>query len=88
MSFENIRAVKRLLSSGARAWAEAAHHGSFVVGQGVAVLVVFSCETFDMVIASLNRAFFGSFILMSQHVSLQILKYPSAVRVCAAALDL
>jgi len=38
-----------------------------------------------MVIACLNRAFFRAFILMSKHVSFQVLEYFAAIRVYATA---
>jgi hypothetical protein len=39
-----------------------------------------------VIIASLNGAFLGSFILMRQHVCLQVLKNLSAFLICASSL--
>ena len=73
MSLENISAVEALLGSAAAAWAEAADHGPRIVGQSVSVLVVFSSEPLCVVFARGDWALLGPFVLMRQHVSLEIL---------------
>ena len=82
MSLENISTVEALLGSRARTWAEATHHGSFVVGQGVPILVVFARETFPVVFARHNWAFFRPFALMGEHVGFEVFEEAAAVRTC------
>jgi hypothetical protein len=86
VSLENIGPVEALLGGRARAWAEAAHHGTLVMGQGVSIFVILACKTFLVVLASQDGTFLGSLGLMGQHVGLEILENLSALRVRAATL--
>lgn len=86
MSLEDIGAVKALLGGSARAGAETADHGTFVVRESVPVLVVLPCEALDVVLAGLNWALLRSLRLMSEHVCLQVLERPTAVGNRADAL--
>lgn len=81
MAFEDIGAVEALLGSRARTRAKIANHGALVVRQGVTVLVIFTSKAFLMVLARHNWALFGPLWLMGQHMSLEILEYPTAIRV-------
>ena len=74
VTLEDIGTVKRLLGSRSRAWAEAADHCALVVCEGVAVLVILASETFGVVLAGCNRTLLGALILVSEHVSLEILE--------------
>ncbi len=49
------------------------------------VLVVFPSKAFDMIFACLNRALFGTFVLVCEHVGFQVLEYFAAVWICATA---
>ena len=48
------------------------------MGQGVAVLIVFACNTLNVVFACLNGTLLGSLILVSEHVRLQVLDMSAA----------
>lgn len=60
MTLEDVGAVEALFRGGAGTWAESAYHCPFVVGQGVAVLVVLAGESLDVVLAVQNRALLWS----------------------------
>lgn len=84
MSLEDVRAVEALLGRRAGARAEAAHHGPLVVGQGVAVLVVFASEALGVVLTGDDRTFLRPFGLVGEHVGLQVLEDAATVRVRAS----
>ena len=86
MPLEDIRTVKALLSRAARAWTETAYHGSLVVCQCVAVLVVLAREAFSVVFASRDRTLLGALILVCEHVCLEVFEVPATCRVWAEAL--
>jgi hypothetical protein len=83
---EYIRSVERLLCGRSRARAEATYHGALVMGQGVSVLVVFAGKALDVILAGLDGALLGTFILMREHVCLEILENFAAVGICASLL--
>ena len=85
MSLEHIRAIEALLGRTARPWTEAADHGSFVMCQGVTILVVFPCKAFGVVFACRDRTFLRTLILVCEHVRLEIFEVPAARRVWAEA---
>ena len=85
MSLEHIRSVEALLSRAAGAWAETAHHGSLVMCQCVAVLVVLARETFGVVFARRDRTLLGALILVCEHVRLEVLEVPATCGVWAEA---
>lgn len=60
MALEDVSAVEALFRGGAGAWAETADHCSFVVGEGVAVLVILARESLDVVLAVQDRALLWS----------------------------
>ena len=64
VSLENIGPVKALLGWRPRSWAEATDHGTFVVGQGVSVLVVLSSKALLIIFTGQDGAFLGPFGLM------------------------
>lgn len=64
MTLEDICSVEALFRRRPRPRAKPADHGTFIVGQSVTVLVVLTSETFGVVFASDNGAFFRSFGLM------------------------
>lgn len=86
MPFEDIGAVERLLCRRPGPRAEAAHHGALVMSQRVAVLVVFSRETFNMVIARIDGALLGAFVLVREHMGLEVFENLAAVGMGACAL--
>ncbi len=49
MTLEDIGAVKTFLQGRPGSRAESANHVPFIVGQGVAVFIVFASETFVMI---------------------------------------
>lgn len=52
MTLEDICSVEALFRGGSGPRAKPANHGTLVVGQSVTVLVVFTSETFGVVLAS------------------------------------
>jgi hypothetical protein len=86
VALEDIGTVERLLVGGPRAGTEATHHCSFVVGQGVPVLIVLPREPFDVVVTCLDWALLGTLILMRQHVCFQVFEDLSTVGIGAASL--
>jgi len=86
MSLEDVRTVERLLCCGSGAWAEATDHVALIMSKGVPVLIILSCKTFDVVITIDDWAFLRSFILMREHMRLEILENFAAIQVCATAL--
>jgi hypothetical protein len=80
MTLEDIGAVKGLLRSRSRAWAKPADHCALVMCESVAVLVILASETLSVVLASLNRTLLGALILVSEHVSLEILEGLATIR--------
>lgn len=86
VSLEYICSVERLFGRRPRARAEAANHGALVVGQCVAVLVVFAGKTLDVVFAGLDGTLLGSLILVSEHVRLEVLEYLAAIGIGAPLL--
>jgi hypothetical protein len=74
MPLEYVGTVERLLSRGTGARTEPTYHGTFVVRQGVSVLVVLPGEPFVVVFASSDGALLWSLGLVGKHVRLQILE--------------
>jgi len=72
MSLEDICAVETLLTRTTTARTEPANHCSFIVSQCVPVLVVFAGEPLDVVVTGWNRALFWSFVLVCEHVRLEV----------------
>ena len=85
MTFEDVGSIKALLGCRARAWTETAHHRTLVMGQGVSILVILARESLLIVLTSENGTFFGSFRLMSKHMSFQVLEDPPTIWVRASA---
>lgn len=83
---EDIGAVERLLRSRAGSRTETAHHGTLVVSQGVAVLVVLASEALDVILAGLDGTLLGSLVLVGEHVCLEVLEDLATVRVGASLL--
>ena len=52
----------------------------------VSVLVVFSCESLDMVVAGLDWALLWSLVLVGEGVRLQVLEDFAAFGICASSL--
>jgi len=50
----------------------------------MAILIILSRESFDVVVASLNWTFLRSLILMGEHVSFEVLEDFATFWVCAA----
>jgi hypothetical protein len=50
------------------------------------IFVILSCESFDMIVAGLDRAFLGAFVLVGEHMSFQVFENLAAFWVCAASL--
>lgn len=86
VSLEDICAVERLLSRGARSGTEATDHGALVVGQGVAVLVILASKPLDVVFTRHDGALLGSLSLVSEHVRLEILEGLAALGIGAHVL--
>lgn len=84
MPLENVRTIEAFLRRRSGPRAKPAHHRAFVVGQCVAILVVFSCKALLMIFACHDRALLWSFGLMRQHVRFQILKKPTTVGIGAS----
>ena len=78
MSLEDIGTVEALLGRATTTRAETAHHGAFVVGEGVSVLVVFTSESLDVVFARRDRAFLRAFVLVCEHMRLEVLDMSAA----------
>jgi hypothetical protein len=57
MSLEDICTVEGLFCRRSGTRAKTAHHGAFVVCESMPVLIVLPTKAFDMIIASLDRAF-------------------------------
>ena len=74
MPFEDVGAVEALLRRRSTTWTETTHHGTLVVCKGVSVLVVFPRETLYMVLAGGDGALLWPFVLVSEHVRLQVLE--------------
>lgn len=77
MSLEDICSIETLLRCATASRAETTHHRSFVMSECVTILIVFSCEAFDVVFARDHRALFWTLILMCEHVGLQVLDVSS-----------
>jgi hypothetical protein len=86
MSLEDVCAVKALLRRASRTGAEAAHHRSFVMRQGVSVLVVFAGEALGVVLAGRDGALFRPLVLVGEHVRFEVFEVSAARRVRAEAL--
>lgn len=86
VSLEDICAVERLLSRGARSGTEATDHSALVVGQGVAVLVILASKPLDVVFTRHDGALLGSLSLVSEHVRLEILEGLAALGIGAHVL--
>lgn len=86
MALENIGPVEALLGWGARAGTEAAHHSSFIMGQGVPILIVLAGEALVMVSAGHDWALFRTLGLMCEHMRLEITECSPAVREGTSAL--
>ena len=84
MSLEDIGAVERLLGCRPGAWAEATHHSTLVMSQGVSVLVIFAGETLRVVLAGEDRALFRSLGLVGKHMRFQVLEDLATVGMWAA----
>ena len=56
------------------------------MGQGVTVLVILARETFDVVFAGRNWAFFRPFWLVGEHVRFQVSEHTATVGMGAATL--
>jgi len=87
MSFENIGSIEGFVLLWSTT-AETANHCTLVMGQCMPVFVVFASKSLDMILATLDWAFFRSLSLMREHVSLEILENPSAIRPWACTLVL
>lgn len=88
-------AVRRLLKTSARLNDFSAgepepgqkpDHGALVVGESVAILVVLASKAFDVILACLDRALFRAFVLVSEHVGLEVFEDLAAVGICASLL--
>lgn len=86
MALEHIRSVEALFCRRSSPRAESAHHGAFVVGKGVAVLVIFTSESFCMVFTSDDGTLLRTLGLVRKHMSLQILENATAFGVRASTL--
>ena len=80
MSLEDIGPVEALFGCAATAWTEAAHHCAFVVCQGMSVLVILPSEAFRVILAGWDGTFFRPFVLVREHVRLEILDMTTACR--------
>lgn len=85
MALEDVGSIEALFGGGARAGTETADHCAFVVGEGVAVFVVFARESLGVVFAGHYGAFFGSLGLVGEHVCFEIFEDATAVGEWAAA---
>lgn len=86
MSFKDVGAVEALLRCRSTAGTKAADHSTFVVSEGVPVLIVLPCETFDVVLACGDWALLWPFVLVRKHMSLQVFEHTSALWQWAHAL--
>lgn len=68
VSLEDVGSVKGLFESGAGAGTEGASHGTTVMGEGVAVLVVLAGEALCVVLACHDGTLLGAFLLVREHV--------------------
>lgn len=84
VSFKDISAVESLLISSPKIRAEGACHAPLVMCQSMAVLVVFPCEPFDVVLASFNGTFLRALLLMGEHMCCQVFEDTTAVWMGAA----
>jgi hypothetical protein len=78
MALEDVCAIEGFLGSATRARAETADHVAFVVSEGMALAVVFACETFAVVFAPDDGAFFRTLVLMGEHVSFEVAEFLAA----------
>lgn len=78
MPFEDISTIKTFLGCRATTRAEAAYHSALVVSKGVSVLIVLACKALDVILACCDWALFGSLVLVSEHVCLEILENTTA----------
>lgn len=61
VTLEDICSIEALLRRRARAGAESADHSTFVMRQGMTVLIVLSCKSLLVVLARCDGAFLWSF---------------------------
>lgn len=80
MSLEDISAVEALLCGAAATRTEAADHGTFVVSEGMSVLVVLASKALCVVLACRYWALLWTLVLVCEHMCLEILDMPSACR--------
>lgn len=80
VSLEDISPVEALLCGAAAARAETADHGALVVRQGVSVLVVLASKALGVVFTGWDWALLWTFILVREHMCLEILDVSSACR--------
>lgn len=74
MAFEDIGAVEGFFHGGAGAGTEAANHGAFIVGEGVALAVVFAGEAFLGVFAGRDWTLLGTSELVGKLMGTVILR--------------
>lgn len=79
MPLEDISAIETLLCSRSTTRAEATDHGTFVVSEGVSVLVVLPCEALDVVFAGSDWALLWPLVLVGKHVCLQVFEDTSTL---------
>lgn len=77
MALKDIGAIEALLGRAATARTEAADHGTFVVSQGVPVLVVFASKPLEMVFARGNGTLLRALVLVRKKMSFKILHVPA-----------
>jgi len=83
VAFEEVCTTKWLFCERTATRTKATDHSTFKVTQSMTILVVLPSKSFGVIIAGLNRAFFGSFVLMSQHMGFEIFEQLATVRICA-----
>lgn len=83
MSLEDVCTIEALLRRTARTRAETAHHRALIMRQSVSILVVLASEAFGVVFAGWDGALLRSFILVSEHVRLQVFEVSAACRIWA-----